>query len=304
MAEVVQLTDEETTTQIEVERPYGYVPRHDELPEEDGTFVKNFQEHPQSILLTETLWPILQKLHPDGQFVVGQDSGIYWQVTEPLKDGATAPDWFYVPDVSPTLDGNMRRSYVLWEEAVAPLIVIEYISATDGGERDRTPRKGKFWIYEKAIRAPFYAIYDAGKGLIDLYQMIEGRYQPIAPNERKHFPISPLGIELGIWRGTYKNVKLPWLRVWDTEGNLLPTPEERAERETQRAEQEALRAERETQRAEQEAQRAEQEALRAQQETQRAEQEAQRAEQEALRAKLFAAKLRELGINPDEVITT
>lgn len=262
MAEVAQLINEESDSPTHADRPYGHVPGHDELPEEDGAFVKNFQEHPQSILLTETLWPLLQQLHPDGQFVIGQDSGIYWRVTERPEDGATAPDWFYIPDVPPTVDGQIRRSYVLWEEAVAPLIVIEFISATDGGERDRTPGKGKFWIYEKAIRAPFYVIYDAAKGLIDVYQMIDGRYQPTPPNERKHFSISPLGIELGIWRGAYKNVKLPWLRVWDRQGNLLPTPEERAE------------------------------------------QEAQRAEQEAQRAKLFAAKLRELGINPDEVIST
>jgi hypothetical protein len=31
--------------------PTGW-PDHTQLPESDGTFVKNFQEHPQSILLT------------------------------------------------------------------------------------------------------------------------------------------------------------------------------------------------------------------------------------------------------------
>lgn len=266
MAKVAQRTNEEDDSPILADRPFGYVPGHDELPSEDGTFVKNFQEHPQSALLTGTLLPILQQLHPDGQFLIGQDSGIYWRLTEPLLDGAIAPDWFYVPDVSPILKGKMRRSYVLWEEAIAPLIVIEFISETDGGERDRTPKEGKFWIYEKAIRAPFYVIYDGSKGLVDVYHLIEGRFQPVSPNERKHFPIPQLGIELGIWRGEYQTVKLPWLRVWDVQGNLLPTPEERAEQEAQRAEQEA-----------------------------------QRAEQEAQRAERLAAKLRELGIDPDEV---
>ena len=33
---------------------------HTQLPCEDGTFVKNFQEHPQSILLTESIWAKLQ----------------------------------------------------------------------------------------------------------------------------------------------------------------------------------------------------------------------------------------------------
>ena len=59
------------------------------------------------------------------------------------------------------------------------------------------------------------------------------------------------------------------------------------------------RAEQEYQRAEQETQRAEQESQRAEQESQRAEQESQRAEQESQRAERLAARLRELGENPD-----
>lgn len=283
MTETTQVTQEETPkprTHPYDGPPFGHVPDHTELPSEDGTFVKNFQEHPQSVLVTESMWPILQKIHPDGQFLIGQDSGIYWRLTNPYLAGAVSPDWFYIPDVTPTIDGQMRRSYVMWYEPVPPLIVMEFISTTDGGERDRTPYKGKFWIYERVIRPAFYAIYEADKGLVDLYHLTEDRFQPVPPNVRKHFSIPQLGIELGIWRGEYKNVNLPWLRIWDAEGNLLPTPEERAEQETQRANQETQRANFEAQRAEQ---------------------EAQRANQETDRAARLAAKLRSLGIDPDEV---
>jgi Uma2 family endonuclease len=55
--------------------------------------VKNFQEHPQSLLLTDSLGSVLQKLHPDEQYCIGQDFGIYWRETEPLEKGAEAPDW-------------------------------------------------------------------------------------------------------------------------------------------------------------------------------------------------------------------
>ncbi len=65
----------------------------------------------------------------------------------------------------------------------------------------------------------------------------------VKANERNHFPIPQLGIELGIWQGIYNNMELPWLRWWDDRGNLLLTGEERAEREHQRAEQEHQRAE-------------------------------------------------------------
>ncbi|WP_218596853.1 hypothetical protein [Chroogloeocystis siderophila] len=43
-------------------------------------------------------------------------------------------------------------------------------------------------------------------------------------------------VELGIWQGSYQNANLPWLRWWDTDGNLLLTGEERAEVERQKRE--------------------------------------------------------------------
>jgi hypothetical protein len=55
------------------------------------------------------------------------------------------------------------------------------------------------------------------------------------PNQRGHYVIEKMGLELGIWQGIYKNVELPWLRWWDLDGNLLLTGEEQAEQERQRA---------------------------------------------------------------------
>jgi Uma2 family endonuclease len=212
------------------------LPDHTQLPESDGTFVKNFQEHPQSILLTESIEPILQQLHPDGYYAIGQDSGIYWRLTDPPERGAEAPDWFYVANVPPTLDGQMRRSYVLWQEIVSLLIALEFVSGNGSEERDSTPYQGKFWVYEQAIRIPFYSIYEVEQASVEVYHLIEGRYRLLPANDRGHYPIEPLGVELGIWQGRYKNVELPWLRWWDSQGNLLLTGEERAEQERQRAE--------------------------------------------------------------------
>jgi Uma2 family endonuclease len=219
------------------------LPDHTQLPESDGTFVKNFQEHPQSILLTDSIGSTLQQIHPDGQYAIGQDCGIYWRLTDPPERGAEAPDWFYVPNVPPTLDGQMRRSYVLWQEIISPLIVLEFVSGSGQEERDKTPYAGKFWVYEQAIRVPFYGIYEPNRASLEAYHLVEGRYHLLAPNDRGHSAISPLGIELGIWEGNYQNTSLPWLRWWDSEGNLLPTGTERAEQESQRAEQERQRAE-------------------------------------------------------------
>ncbi|WP_241392638.1 hypothetical protein [Rippkaea orientalis] len=41
-------------------------------------------------------------------YCIGQDSGIYWRMTDPSEQGAIAPDWFDVPNVPPTLNGEIR----------------------------------------------------------------------------------------------------------------------------------------------------------------------------------------------------
>jgi Uma2 family endonuclease len=246
--------------------PALQLPDHTQLPESNGTFAKNFQEHPQSLLLTSSICPILDALHPDDKYAIGQDCGIYWRLTDPPERGAEAPDWFYVPNVPPLLNGERRRSYVMWKEMIVPLIAIEFVSGDGAEERDATSpftgddaKAGKFWVYEQAIRVPFYAIYEVEKASVEVYELIGSRYQKCQPNDRGHYPIPPLGVELGIWQGEYMNQPLPWLRWWDHTGNLLPTAEQRAEHEKQRADQEKQRADR------------------------------------------LAAKLRELGINPEDV---
>ncbi|CDM96898.1 conserved protein of unknown function [Limnospira indica PCC 8005] len=116
---------------------------------------------------------------------------------------------------------------------------------------------------------------------------MENHYELVAANERGHYPIHPMGVELGIWLGQYGNLELPWLRWWDSQGNLLLTGDERARIERQRAENER-------QRAEQAEQRFEQAEVELQQERQRAEAERQRAER-------LAELLRAQGIDPEEL---
>ena len=219
-------------------------PDHTQLPEEDGTFVKNFQEHPQSILLTDSLTLALERLHPDGQYAIGQDCGIYWRETEPPEDGAEAPDWFYVGNVPPNLDGKIRRSYVLWREFISPLVALEFSSGNGKKERDRTPlsranleedkRPGKFWVYEQIVKIPYYGIYVIKTGELEVYNLKNGSYQKMTPNKCDRYPIERLEVELGLWQGSYQNQTQQWMRWWDRDGNLLPTGWEQTERERER----------------------------------------------------------------------
>jgi hypothetical protein len=257
------------------------LPTHLDLPETDGEHAESTFEHPQSTLLSDVLEPVLDRLHPDGNYFVGADTGIYWYHAKPNPlDGCKSPDWYYVPNVPRLLDGELRRSYVQFNEKVSPLIVIEYVSGNGDEERDTTPLTGKFWAYEHAISATFYIVWDAPRSQFEVYELVRGRYQLRTPDADGRVRVGDMDVSFGIWHGEYRGYITDWLRAWDRDGVMLPTDAERAEALRQRAETERQRAETERQRAET---------------------EKQRAETERQRAEKLAAKLRELDVDPDSV---
>jgi Uma2 family endonuclease len=222
------------------------MPTHLDLPDSDGMPVENALQQPQTALLNDAMRPWLEAhVHPDRQYFIGTDVGIYWQWTKdnPLR-GCKSPDWYYVPGVPALRDGRPRLSYVLWQEQVAPLILIEYVSGDGADEHDTTPGTGKFWVYEQRIQAEYYIIFDEHRDeKIHAFRRIGGRYQPMKPNDRGHYPIPPMLAELGLWQATFQTYPATWLRWFDLQGNMLPTGDERAEQEKQRADKEKQRAE-------------------------------------------------------------
>src|SRR5438309_11190039 len=64
------------------------LPTHLDLPDTDGKPVENELEHPQGTLLTQSILPVLEKIHQEGRFLVGIDVGFYWRLTDPVLDGA------------------------------------------------------------------------------------------------------------------------------------------------------------------------------------------------------------------------
>ena len=55
MAEVLLNSTLPTVSAAPIESVPPPFPDHTQLPESDGTFVKNFQEHPQALILTDSL---------------------------------------------------------------------------------------------------------------------------------------------------------------------------------------------------------------------------------------------------------
>ena len=134
---------------------------------------------------------------------------------------------------------------------------------------DKTEKKQ---IYQDKLRVSEYFWYDPFNSE-DLagFVLLDGVYEPIQPNEQEWLISRRLGLALVRWEGEYKGVTAVWIRWATLEGMLLPTPQELAEEAQQKAEE-------------------------AQQKAEEAQQKAEEAEKKAER---LAAKLRELGINPE-----
>jgi hypothetical protein len=131
---------------------------------------------------------------------------------------------------------------VLWRELITPTIALEFASGDGSEERDQTPYKGKFWIYERVMRIPYYGIYEILSGKLEVYHLQDVTYQKMTANARGHYWISPMQVELGLWQGIYQNQDMLWLRWWDETGNLLLIGNEQVLLERQRTEQERQRA--------------------------------------------------------------
>jgi len=228
--------------------------------------------------------------YPADQVFIGSDLNLYYDVHN--TNWYKRPDWFAVLGVNRLYEKqDMRMSYVIWQEGISPFVIVELLSQgtekEDLGEtlRDVDKPPTKWEVYEQILRVPYYVVFDRFKDNLRIFQLKAGRYEEIKLTEPRLW-MSEIGLGLGVWYGTYQGIKRNWLRWYDSVGNWILLPEEKAEQEKQRAEQEKQRAEQEKQRAEQE--------------KQRAEQEKQRAEQEKQRAEFLAAKLRELGVELDE----
>ncbi|NDJ20777.1 Uma2 family endonuclease [Nostoc sp. B(2019)] len=176
---------------------------------------------------------------------------IYYSPRQRKSEYFRGPDFFVVLGT----EHQPRKSWVVWEEdGKYPNVIIELLSdstvATDKGLKKQ--------IYQDTFRTPEYFWFDPNNLEFAGFVLLAGKYQPLEPNPQGWLWSQQLELYLGVYQQN--------LRFFTPEGELVLTPEEVA-----------------------------------QQETQRAEQEKQRAEQEKQRSDRLAAKLQELGIDPDTV---
>jgi Putative restriction endonuclease len=160
-----------------------------------------------------------------------------------------APDWLYIPRVNEP--GLSRQSYTPHLEGAPPSIVMEFLSATDGGEYSvrPIPPVGKWFFYEQILKIPTYVVFEPDLGLLEVYRLQAERYQLEQPDVEGRHWCADLGLFLGTWRGKKEEREGYWLRWWDEGGQLLPWAVESIAQEREKAEQERQKAEQERQRA-------------------------------------------------------
>ncbi|MEG4939922.1 Uma2 family endonuclease [Microcoleus sp. F4-D5] len=236
------------------------LPSADELPDSDETPVDNeLQELIPGLLKAILL--ILWSSRMDWFF--GIDMGIYYHPDKP----AIVPDAFLSLGVERFYDEELRPSYVVWDENVMPLFVLEVVS-----QNYRKEYTTKLEEYQ-ALGVLYYVIYSSRrrrKPRLEVHKLVNGKYELQSGN-----PVwmPEIGLGIGCERGNYSGVTREWLYWYDADGKRYLTPEEQVKQEAQRAEQLE----------------------------QRAQQLDRRAQQLDRRAQQLAQRLRELGVDPDNL---
>jgi Uma2 family endonuclease len=202
-----------------------------------------------------------------------------------------------VPGVAPDVYAAFGRpkghrgSYKVWEEGgTFPQVIFEVWSP--GNRQQQMEDKRAF--YERHGAEEYYIVYPEFPAFVEGWVRKGDRLERVP--DMKTWVSPRLGIRFEVRRGLLSVIRPDGMKFL----NYVELDRQLAD-QRRLADQEKERAETEKQRAEAEKQRAETEKQRAEQEWERAERERASAAQEKERAEKLAAKLRELGLDPDAV---
>jgi Uma2 family endonuclease len=211
-------------------------------------------------------------------YFTGGNMFIYYSSKQIRNRDFRGPDFFAVLNVDGT---SSRQGWVVWEEnGRYPDVIVELMSPSTA-TIDKTLKKD---LYEQTFHTSDYFIYDPfdANSLQGWHLDDNQKYQPLTTNERGWLWCRKLGFWLGTWEGTIDRETAVWLRFYDVAGNVVLLPEEAAAAQAEIA---ATQAEMATAQAEIA--------------TAQAEIATAQAEIATARAARLAARLRELGENPD-----
>lgn len=131
------------------------------------------------------------------------------------------PDFFVVLGA----ENRPRKSWVLWaEQGKYPNVIIELLSNSTA----KVDRGFKKELYQDTFRTPDYFWFHPDTLEFQGFCLIRGKYQPLEPNANGWLWSQELELFLGVYESK--------LRFFSTEGQLIPTPEERAMEEKRQKE--------------------------------------------------------------------
>jgi Uma2 family endonuclease len=159
---------------ITVESNQQYLPPGSELLDSDDIPVDNEDQN----WIPNVLLMLLKNIWIDrNDWFFGVDMGVYHATSKNARV-PIVPDGFLSLGVERRKNNKSRRSYVVWEEKdVAPILALEVVSWTPGGEYD-----DKQAIYAK-LGVLYYVIYNPefwrrdGHQPLEVYKLVEDSYQ-------------------------------------------------------------------------------------------------------------------------------
>ncbi|MEQ8754258.1 MAG: Uma2 family endonuclease [Coleofasciculus sp. G1-WW12-02] len=164
---------------------------------------------------------------------------IYYSSEQVRNRDFRGPDFFVVLNV----DGTQERlGWVVWEEnGRYPDVIVELMSPSTAAV-DLGVKKD---IYEQIFRTPDYFVFDPfdPNSLQGWHLDANQQYQLLTPNGQGRLWCQRLQLWLGTWKGEIEGKPAIWLRFFDSEGNLIPLPEEAAEQARQQEAQARKQAE-------------------------------------------------------------
>lgn len=201
----------------------------EKLPDDfvlDDEPVDNINQPPLAAALTESL----EMAGLPSNALVTTNYGICATLNQKIV--VKAPDWAYVPSIKVSRE-EVKRSYTPRLQGDIPVIVMEFLSDTEGSEYSSKPTypPGKWFFYERILEVPNYVIFEPQTGELEVYQFDSSkRYQIQNPDRNNLYWIPEMDLFLGVWQGNRGNRTGYWLRWWDKNGKLLLWGAERAER--------------------------------------------------------------------------
>ncbi|MBD2362846.1 Uma2 family endonuclease [Anabaena minutissima FACHB-250] len=206
------------------------LPTAAELPDSDDTPVDNELQN----LIPNLLLAILSVVWSDRQdWFFGVDMGIYYLPTAPRK--SIVPDGFLSLGVERRRQQRGRLSYVLWEENwIPPILVVEVVSQTYGGEYDTKMSK------YLDLGVLYYVIYNPdhwqrdNHAPFEVYKQIDDEF---ILRSQERFWIPELQLAIGVDVGIYGDWEREWLFWFNQDGERFPSPDERVEQAQQQAQQ-------------------------------------------------------------------